>query len=61
VVDVHWAVRAGPAGSPEVARHETMREPLSGLDSAEIAAGTSRALAALADRIVAELSRARVD
>jgi uncharacterized lipoprotein YmbA len=53
VVDARWTLRA--AGQPVLAGHERLVEPLASLDSAEIAAGTSRALAALSERIVAAL------
>jgi uncharacterized lipoprotein YmbA len=56
VVDVHWTLRATAAGPPERAGHERLEEPLGSLDSAAIAAGTSRALAALADRLAAAVA-----
>jgi uncharacterized lipoprotein YmbA len=48
VVDARWLV----AGAT---RHERISIPIASLDSAEIAAGLSRALGALADRIAAGL------
>ena len=48
VLDVHWSVSG-------VARHERIEVPIASLDSTDIASGTSQALAALADRIVAAL------
>lgn len=53
VLDVRWIVTV-PGGDPSgVTRHERIEEPLGSLESAEIAAGMSRALATLADRIAA--------
>ncbi len=59
VLDLRWSLRAGVAGAVELAGHERIVEPLASLDSAEIAAGTSRALATLADRLAAALAGAR--
>lgn len=53
VVDARWTLRA--AGEPDLVGHERIVHPLGSLDSDEIAAGTSRALAALSDRIVLAL------
>ena len=58
VLDVHWTVRSSPSGPAELAGHERLSEPLDSLDSASIAAGTSRALATLADRLVAAVAAA---
>ena len=56
VLDARWTLRA--PGAADLGGRARIVEPLASLDSAEIAAGTSRALAALADRIVAELAGA---
>jgi uncharacterized protein len=56
VVDVRWTLRAGVGGAQELAGHERIVEPLGSLDSVEVARGTSRALAALADRLAAALA-----
>lgn len=53
VLDARWTLRT-PDG-PDLTRRERIAEPLRSLDSAEIAAGSSRALAALADRIVTRI------
>jgi uncharacterized lipoprotein YmbA len=55
VLDARWTLRT--PGAADFARRERIAEPLASLDSAEIAAGTSRALAELADRLVPELAR----
>lgn len=54
VVDAHWTLRT--PGAADLTGRERVAEPLPSLDSAEIAAGTSRALAELTDRIVAALA-----
>lgn len=53
VLDARWILRA--QDSAGTTHHERIAIDLASLESAEIASGTSRALAALADRIVAEL------
>lgn len=55
VLDARWTLRT--PGAADLARRERIAEPLASLDSAEIAAGTSRALAELADRLAPELRR----
>ena len=55
VLDARWTLRT--PGAADLARRERIAEPLASLDSAEIAAGTSRALAELADRLAPELGR----
>jgi uncharacterized lipoprotein YmbA len=54
VLDARWVLRA--PDQPDLAGRERLVEPLPSLDSAEIAAGTSRALADLSDRIVQSLA-----
>lgn len=54
VLDARWTLRTPDA--PDLTRRERIAEPLDSLDSTEIAAGSSRALAALADRIAAEIT-----
>jgi uncharacterized lipoprotein YmbA len=49
VLDARWIVRPGAP------HHDRISIPIASLDSAEIASGVSRALAALADRIAAQL------
>ena len=49
VLDARW-VLADP-GQPELTRHERITVPMSSMDSAQIAAAMSTALAQLADRI----------
>jgi uncharacterized lipoprotein YmbA len=51
ILDARWTVHE--SGRPDVTRHEHIAIDLASLDSAEIATGVSKALAALADRIVA--------
>jgi len=53
VLDAQWVVRE--EGRPTVRRHERITVDLRSLDSAEVAAGLSRALATFADRIAAQL------
>jgi uncharacterized lipoprotein YmbA len=53
-LDARWTLRT--PGAPDLTRREQIAAPLASLDSAEIAAGTSRALAELAERIAAELA-----
>lgn len=52
-VDAHWIVKE--PGRPDIAAHDRFTVSIPGLDSASVAAGTSQALGALADRIVASL------
>ena len=52
-VDAHWIVKE--PGRPDVAAHERFSIDIPGLDSANVASGTSRALGALADRIAASV------
>lgn len=56
VLDARWIVTE-PGGAP-VTRHERITVPMESLESAQIALGMSRALATLADRIVAALTPA---
>jgi uncharacterized lipoprotein YmbA len=56
VLDARWTLRPARPGSPELARHERIAIDIGSLDSSEIAAGMSQALAILADRIVASLA-----
>lgn len=53
VVDARWTLRT--PGAADLTGRARIEEPLPSLDSAEIAAGTSRALAALADQVVGGL------
>jgi uncharacterized lipoprotein YmbA len=55
VLDARWIVRE--AGRPDVTGHERIAVTIASLDSANIASGTSQALAEFADRIAAGLSR----
>ena len=58
VIDARWVVRPGvrEGGMPAVvAHHDRISIPIASLDSAEIASGLSRALAALADRMATGL------
>jgi uncharacterized lipoprotein YmbA len=55
VLDVRWSLAAGGAGAPALTGEERVVEPIDSLDSASVAAGLSRALAALADRLAARL------
>ena len=55
VLDVRWTLAAGGPGAPGLAGEERVVEPIDSLDSASVAAGLSRALAALADRLAARL------
>ncbi|HXI13657.1 MAG TPA: PqiC family protein [Thermoanaerobaculia bacterium] len=54
VLDARW--RMQQSGKETISRHERITIELSSLDSAQIADGFSRALAELADRMVAQLS-----
>lgn len=54
VLDARWTLRT--PGAADLARRERIAEPLASLDSAEIAAATSRALAELADRLAGEVA-----
>ena len=53
VLDARWIVRT--AGQPDAAHREQIAINIPSLDSANIAAGMSQAIAALADRIAAQL------
>ena len=53
VLDAHWIVHE--PGHADAARQERIEVVLKSLDGADIAAGMSQSLAALADRIVARL------
>jgi len=53
VLDARWTLRQ--PGQPDSSRHERIAIDVPSLDSAQIAMGISRALAELADRIVAQL------
>ena len=55
VLDVRWSLAAGGPGAPGLTGEERVAEPIDSLDSASVAAGLSRALAALADRLAARL------
>jgi uncharacterized lipoprotein YmbA len=55
VLDARWTLRPARPGSAALTRHEQITVEIGSLDSAEIAAGMSRALATLADNIVAAL------
>lgn len=48
-LDAHWTLHGAPS------RHERLTIDIPSLDSANVATGTSRALAALADRIAGQL------
>ena len=54
-VDAHWIVKE--PGRPDIAAHDRFTVDVPSLDSANVAAGMGQALGALADRIVAQLSR----
>lgn len=54
VLDARWTLRQ--SGLADVTRHERIEVGITSLDDANIASGMSRALAALADRIVAGLT-----
>lgn len=54
VLDARWSLT--PQGQPVLTRHERIEIPLDSLESAAIAAGTSRALGELADRITTVLA-----
>ena len=53
VLDARWILHA--AGKPDVAHHEQIAIGIPSLDSANIATGMSQAIAALADRMAAQL------
>jgi uncharacterized lipoprotein YmbA len=53
VLDARWIARI--SGEPQVTHHERISIDIASLDSANIASGTSQALAAFADRIAATL------
>ncbi|MEA2327945.1 MAG: uncharacterized protein QOE68_2904 [Thermoanaerobaculia bacterium] len=53
VLDGRWIMRV--SGQPDVTHHERISIDIPSLDSANVASGTSQALAALADRIAAQL------
>lgn len=53
VLDGRWILKE--PGRPDVTRHERITIDIASLDSANVASGTSRALASLADRITAQL------
>lgn len=72
VLDAHWTLQntepisdekssggTGRQTETEIARHTRIEEPISSLDGSEIAAGTSRALAKLADSVAAEMRESR--
>ncbi|HYO79718.1 MAG TPA: ABC-type transport auxiliary lipoprotein family protein [Thermoanaerobaculia bacterium] len=52
-LDARWVLREN--GRPDVAHHERIAIPIESLESANVAAGMSNALAALADRMAAGL------
>jgi uncharacterized protein len=51
VIDAHWTLRQGSITS--ISHHERISIDISSLDSAQVAAGMSQALAALGDKIAA--------
>ena len=53
-LDARWTLRE--SGHPDVAHHEHVNVDIPSFDSANIATGMSQALAALADRMVAQLN-----
>jgi uncharacterized lipoprotein YmbA len=53
VLDGRWIVRV--SGQPDVTHHERITIDIPALDSANVASGTSQAIAALADRMAAGL------
>ena len=53
-LDARWTVHE--SGHPDVAHHEHVNVEIPSFDSANIATGMSQALAALADRMVAQLN-----
>jgi uncharacterized lipoprotein YmbA len=53
VLDARWIVRE--SGKPDIARREQIAVDIASLDSANIAAGMSQALAMLADRMAASV------
>jgi uncharacterized lipoprotein YmbA len=53
VLDGRWIVRV--SGQPDVTHHERIAIDIPSLDSANVASGTSQAIAALADRMAAGL------
>ena len=53
VLDGRWVVRV--SGQPEVTHHERVSIDIPSLDSANVASGTSQAIAAFADRMAAGL------
>jgi uncharacterized lipoprotein YmbA len=53
LLDGRWIVRT--SGQPEVTHHERITIDIPSLDSANVAAGTSQAIASLADRMAAGL------
>ena len=55
VLDVRWSLAGGGPGAPGLGGEERVVEPIDSLDSASVAAGLSRALAALADRLALRL------
>ena len=54
VLDARWILHE--AGKPDVTRREQVTIDLPSLDSANVAAGMSQAVASIADRIVAQLA-----
>ena len=50
-LDARWTLRT--PGAADAAHHERIEIPIASLDSANIASGTSQAIAALADRVAA--------
>ncbi|HEX2255059.1 MAG TPA: PqiC family protein [Thermoanaerobaculia bacterium] len=56
VLDARWTLLSAVAGEADLTGREQIREPVDSLDSADVAAGTSRALARLAERITAGLA-----
>jgi uncharacterized lipoprotein YmbA len=53
ILDARWTLRE--AGRADIAHREHIVADIAGLDSTSVAAGTSAALAALADHIVEQL------
>jgi uncharacterized lipoprotein YmbA len=56
VLEAQWVLRGRTPAAADQVRHETITVPLQSLDSEQIAAAMSAALATLTDRIVATLA-----
>ena len=55
VLDAHWSLRGSGADATATARHERITIDLPSLESAAVAEGLSRAIAALADRMAEQV------